>query len=168
MTPAEARAALRALLTEALSPSYAGDAARRSSDGTVVGVVIPIGIAEPLTRPAPPAATSAAHLIAQLDDVDPADCTLPMIRHRDLLRLRLEANEHDEEAQAQAADLIDIAHLRGRLRRAIAAAEDRGDTERAAMLQRIRSDADDERPGWQFDAMEALDPPSGTPDPEAR
>lgn len=140
MSPDHALAAMRALLDDTRA---AGDT-----------VSVPRRVAEALTATLTDVRT--ADLLVALVALDLADCSPRMMQRRVELASRLRLDPADDNARAQAADLLAAARLRRRLHEAMATALDDGDTTRAQRLRQRLLDADAEALGWQDDAQRAL------------
>lgn len=115
----------------------------------------------PLARPAAEllaalADTRSADLLVTLAALDLADCSPRMLQRRVELASRLRIDPTDDDARAQAANLLAAARLRRRLHEAMVTALDEGETTRAQRLRQRLLDADAESLGWQDDALRAL------------
>lgn len=79
-----------------------------------------------------------------------------MVQRRAVLLSRLRLDSTDDEARAQASDLLGAARLRQRRPVALVDALDREETVRAHALRAVLIAADGETLGWQGDAEAAL------------
>ena len=124
------------------------------TDRDARAVSVPIPVAEAVLHLG--ADQRADDLINALAALDLVDCSPRMVQRRAVLLSRLRLDATDDEARAQASDLLGAASLRRRVHVALVDALDRDDIVRAQKLRAILIDADSELLGWQVDAEAAL------------